>query len=133
MVMNRAVCLVVVWLAVVSPAAAQVPLPKPMIDDMKNLSQVAVGTDGKVYLSVQGFTEANNDGKILVLKNGKTEPFATGITKPGGLVAWQKWLFVADGRGIVRVDNKGKVEVIAANDRFPMPPKYLTALAVDEQ
>jgi glucose/arabinose dehydrogenase len=131
--MSRVVWSVVVCLVVVPPAAAQVPLPEPLVRGVMNASAVAVGTDGRVYLAILGFKKGADDGKIVVLKDGKAEPFATGLMKPRGMVAWQQWLYLTDERGIVRVDRKGKVEVIAALDRFPTPPATLAGLAVDEQ
>src|SRR5439155_16776744 len=46
---------------------------------------------------------------------------------------WKEWLFVAEERGILRIDRQGKVEVFAALDRFPVKPLRLMSLAVDGQ
>ncbi len=131
--MDRAVWMVAVWLVAVSPVAAQVPLPPPTVKGVDNAFAIAVGTDGKVYLTVRGGKKDGTGSKLLVLKDGKAEPFAADLTNPRGLVAWQQWLYLAEARGIVRVNRQGKVEVYAAAERFPNPPKTLAGLAVDER
>lgn len=127
--MSRLAWLVVLALAVAPPAGAQGPLPKPLLKDLKNLRFAAVGFDNDLYLSV---AEHIDTGKILAYRAGKVEPFVGDLDDPRGLVFWKEWLFVAEERGILRIDRKGKVEVFAANDRFPTPPRHLMALVVDE-
>src|SRR4051812_33084199 len=100
--MHRVVLLVAGWLAVTAPVTAQVPLPKPLVTDLKNVSNVTIGPDGNIYLSERGFEKDNPKGRLLVVKKGKAEPFVAELENPTGLVAWQKWLYVAEKRGIVR-------------------------------
>src|SRR5262249_22685288 len=58
-------------------------------------------------------------------------PFVTELSFPRGLVFFQEWLFVADGKRILRVDRKGKSEVFAAATAFPSPPNSLVDIEVD--
>ncbi len=126
--MIRIACLLL-CLTIAPTAVAQAP-PKPLVAGLKNLRFVTVAADGTVYLSV---AEHEDTGKILILKDGKLVPFVRDLDDPRGLVAWKDWLFVAEERGILRIDRKGKVEVFAANARFPVLPKHLMSLTVDAQ
>ena len=45
------------------------------------------------------------------IDDGKVVPFASGLDDPKGLVALQRWLFVADKKRVWRIDETGKAEV----------------------
>lgn len=104
-------------------------LPKPMISGLKSPASVAIGFNGRMFLSELG----KREGRILEIKDGKSLPFAAGLDDPKGLAFWQKWLFVVDRRGVWRIDQTGKAEVVAALDAFPQPPVSLNDLAIDEK
>jgi glucose/arabinose dehydrogenase len=108
-------------------------LGQPLVSDLKNPESVAVGPDGRVYVSEIGDFDKRGDGRVLVLDKGQALPFATGLDDPKGMVWWQGWLFVADGQQVWRIDRKGKAEVFAAAEAFPSLPRFLNDLAVDEQ
>lgn len=117
-----------------SPALAGGTLPRPMVTGLKNPESVVVGGDGRIYISEIGEFGKDGDGRILVVdKNGKAKPFATGLDDPKGMVFWYKWLFVADNKRVWRIDAKGKAEVFAAKEAFPVEPLFLNDIAVDEQ
>lgn len=103
-----------------------------LVGGLTNPESVAVAPDGKVYVSVIGERE-KADGMIARLENGKAVPFATGLTDPRGLAAYQKWLFVADNDRVWRIDAAGKPTVLAGPDAFPTPPKMLNDVAVDPE
>ena len=49
------------------------------------------------------------------------------------MIAFGGGLFVADKTRVVRIDRKGNVSVLADAKAFPVPPVYLSDLAVDEK
>jgi glucose/arabinose dehydrogenase len=122
--MKRVLCLAGLLLGA-APAAAGEPLPAPLVSGLKNPESVAVGIDGRVYVTVAG--------AVLALSEGKAVPFAAGLDDPRGLASYQKWLFVADKERIWRIDPKGKAEVHAAAEAFPAPPRLLGDLTADPE
>src|SRR5438132_12710605 len=112
--MNRGVC---IWLLLLlwSPRvdAGDVP-PKPLVTGLKNPESVAVGSDGRIYVTEIGEFGKDGDGRVMVIVNGKAVPFATGLDDPKGIVAWQKWLFVTDDKRVWRVDLTGQTKVLPA-------------------
>lgn len=114
-------------------AVAADTLPKPMLTGLKNPGAAAVGGDGRVYVSEIGESGKAGDGRVMVMnKDGKAVAFATGLDDPTGMVFWQKSLFVADGKRVWRIDDKGKAAVFAAKDAFPTEPHFLNDICVDE-
>ena len=95
---------------------------KPWITGLKNPESVAIGTDGRTYVTVIGEFDKDGDGSVQVIQDGKAVPFATGLDDPKGMVSYLQWLFVADKKRIWRIDAKGKAEVFVAADAFPRPP-----------
>lgn len=118
-------------LAVAAPLGAA-ELPKPLATGLKNPESVAVGIDGRIYVSVIGEFDKDGDGSIAVIgKDGKVETFCKDLDDPKGLVAFQQWLFVADKTRVLRIDKSGKAEVFAPANAFPTTPLFLNDLAVD--
>ncbi len=117
-----------------SPVLAGSDLPKPMITGLKNPESVAIGFDGRIYITEIGDFNKDGDGQVLVVdKSGKAVPFATGLDDPKGMVAWQKSLFVTDNKRVWRIDEKGKTHVLAPKGAFPTEPLFLNDIAVDEK
>jgi glucose/arabinose dehydrogenase len=117
-------------------AAAAADKPKPWVEGLTNPESVAVGPDGRVYVSVIGDFDKDGDGAVLVIDKERAVPLARGLDDPKGLAVWQQWLFVADKTRVWRIDTKdprGKAQVFAAADAFPSPPRFLNDLAVDEE
>jgi glucose/arabinose dehydrogenase len=109
-------------------------LPQPLVTGLKNPESVAVGSDGRIYISEIGEFGKDGDGRVLVVdKTGKAVPFATGLDDPKGMVFAQKGLFVADNKRVWRIDEKGKATVFAAKEAFPREPLFLNDIAADEQ
>jgi glucose/arabinose dehydrogenase len=116
------------------PALAGDRLPKPLLTGLKNPESVVVGSDGRIYISEIGEFGKDGDGRILVVDDkGNAVPFATGLDDPKGMVARQKLLFVTDNKRVWRIDEKGKADVFAAKDAFPIEPLFLNDIAVDEK
>src|SRR2546421_10473009 len=123
--MKRLVGVLVVlgcWLS--SAAAAE--RPKPLVSGLKNPTAVAAGPGGRVYISEAG------TGRVLVVEGDKAVPFATGFDHPQGLVGFQQWLFVADKKGVWRIDMKGKATEFAPEKAFPTSLSALKGITVDE-
>jgi glucose/arabinose dehydrogenase len=105
----------------------------PVLTGLKGPAAVALGPDGRVYLTARGEPGKDGDGAVLVVDGGKAVPFATGLDDPDGLAAWQDSLFVADRQRVWRIDRKGKAAVFAAAQAFPVAPHALGAMDVDEE
>jgi glucose/arabinose dehydrogenase len=125
-----ALLLVLLGFAPVSRAAA---LPRPLVTGLKNPESVAVGSDGRIYISTIGEFDKDGDGAIMVVQDGKAVPFATGLDDPKGLAAFQNLFFVADKTKVWRIDAKGKAEVFAPAAAFPTSPLFLNDLVVDPE
>jgi glucose/arabinose dehydrogenase len=107
--------------------------PEPLVTGLKNPESVVVGLDGRIYVTVIGEFDMDGDGAVMVLDGNKAVPFATGLDDPKGIVSFQRFLFVADKKRVVRIDPKGQVTVLAKPEAFPVPPVFLNDIAVDEQ
>lgn len=108
-------------------------LPKPLATGLKNPASVAVGIDGRIYVTEIGELDKDGDGRVVVLKDGKAVPFASGLDDPKGLAVYQQWLFVADRNKVWRIDRAGKASLFAATKAFPTPPLFLNDIVVDPE
>jgi glucose/arabinose dehydrogenase len=108
--------------------------PKPLVEGLKNPESVAVGPDGKVYVTEIGEFDKDGDGTVVVVENGKVTPFATGLDDPKGIVAFQKWVYVADKTRVLRIDvATKKVDLFVPPNAFPTPPLFLNDITVDPE
>ena len=114
------------------PVSAEPPF-KPFITGLKNPESVTVSSDGRVFISTIGEFGKDGDGAIMVLDKGKAVPFATGLDDPKGIAFYQKWIFVADNKRVLKIDMAGKVQVFAAAKDFPKEPLFLNDIAVDPE
>ncbi|MFO0945690.1 MAG: PQQ-dependent sugar dehydrogenase [Planctomycetota bacterium] len=132
--MKLALLIGVVCLALANgaPAKDQASL-KTWVTGLKNPESVAVGPDGRIYASVIGEFGKDGDGSVVVVAEGKAEPYVDGLDDPKGMIAFKDWLFVTDKNRVWRIDRTGKKEVFAAADAFPQPPIFLNDITVDEQ
>jgi glucose/arabinose dehydrogenase len=120
-------------LCLAAPCASAAELPKPLVDGLKNPESVAVGPDGKVYVTVIGEFDKDGDGSVVVVADGKATPLATGLDDPKGIAVFQNWLFVADKTKVLRINRAGgKAEVLADAAAFPTPPKFLNDIVVNQ-
>src|SRR5437660_9303700 len=95
------------------PKLATGKVLKPMITGLKNPESVAVGSDGRIYITEIGEFGKDGDGRVLVVKDGKAVPFTTGLDDPKGLVAWRGSLYTTDKTRVLRIDKNGKAKVLA--------------------
>jgi glucose/arabinose dehydrogenase len=119
--------------AATGPVMADTRMPlEPMVTGLRTPESVAIGPDGRIYVTEIGAPGKDGDGAVVVIQGGKAVPFATGLNDPKGLVAWRDWLFVADKDRIWRIDRKGKVSLVAGPNAFPTPPRFLNDIEADE-
>src|ERR1700678_681852 len=114
----------------VSPAGAQ-QTPQVLVTGLTNPESVVLNPQGQMFVSVMGVADRNGDGSVVKIVDGKAVPFASGFDDPKGLVALQRWLFVADKHQVWRIDETGKAEVFAPPSSFPTPPLLLNDMDVD--
>src|SRR5690606_37790646 len=101
---------------------------------LKNPESVAVGADGRIYVSEIGEFGKDGDGQISVVgKDGALSVFATGMDDPKGIYFSGKTLYVADNKRVLKVNPDGKWEVFAAANAFPVAPQFLNDIVVDGQ
>jgi glucose/arabinose dehydrogenase len=127
------VTLAIVVVVLVAPCSrAEDKLPKPLVAGLKNPQSVAIGQDGRIYVTTKGDVGEDGEGAVIVVEDGKAKPFAAGLDVPRGMVAFNDLLFVVDKKRVWRIDKKGKADVFAAATAFPTPPVSLRAITVDE-
>ena len=114
----------------VSRAGAE-QTPQALVTGLKNPESVVLNPQGQMFVSVIGEPDRDGDGAVVKIEDGKVVPFASGLDDPKGLVALQRWLFVADKKRVWRIDETGKAEVFAPASSFPTPPLFLNDLDVD--
>lgn len=121
-------------IALLLPSIAFGAPPQPIATGLMNPDSVAVGTDGRIFISCGGgYGKDGQEGGIYILEQGEVKPFAGGMNSPGDMVIFQQWLFVVDKSRVRRVDPKtGKVDIWADAKDFPELPSWLLGLAVDE-
>lgn len=110
-------------------------LPKPIVTGLKNPESIAVGPDGKIYVSIIGEFDQDGDGSVGILQNGKITPIVQGLDDPKGIAVFAKWLFIADKKQVWRIDLTpgGKRELLAPANAFPTEPKFLNDLVIDPE
>jgi glucose/arabinose dehydrogenase len=123
------ICGVLAW---GSAAVGDVPV-EPVVSGLRNPSAVAYGFEGRLYVSELGEPGRDGDGRIVVVENGRPQPFATGLDDPRGLVFFKEGLFVVDRKRIVRIDATGTAADVQTPGSFPREPVCLHDIAVDPQ
>ena len=128
--MTRTLSLLAVLLPAVALAADP---PKPIVSGLKNPESVAVGPDGRIFVTCIGERDKPGDGAVMVVKDGKAEVYVGDLDDPRGMVAFQQWLFVADNTRVRRIDTKtGKADVFADEKDFPTKPVMLNDVTTDQ-
>ncbi|HZY87820.1 MAG TPA: PQQ-dependent sugar dehydrogenase [Gemmataceae bacterium] len=122
---------IVVCASLVNVARAAEAKDSPLAEGLSGPEALAVGADGRVYVTTRGAAGKDAAGSVLALERGKAVPFAAGLGAPRGIACHAGWLFVADGQRLWRIDRKGKAAVFADAAAFPTPPRSLHGVAVD--
>lgn len=120
--------LVLMCLPAVAAAAA---LPPADVTGLKNPESACYGPKGLLYVTEIGEFDTAGDGRVTVIEDGKSRPFATGLDDPKGIVFYKDALYVTDRTRIVKVDDEGHTSVFAAASEFPASPLFLNDIAVE--
>jgi SMP-30/gluconolaconase/LRE-like protein len=127
--MSRSMLTVGLTTIVVAQLSAQQPR---IITGLKQPESVAIGPDGKVYVSETGEYEKANDGYISVLEGGRLSRFASGLDDPHGIKWYKDHLFVSDNMGMVwRIDAQGNAERFVDATDFPRKITNFNDIEVD--
>jgi len=102
-----------------------------LIGGLSTPESVAVGPDGKYYVSNLGRPGQRGDGKVVVVEDGTVRDLATGLDDPKGIVIWEDHLYVADIDKVWRISQSGEKELIFGPEGFPRRPLFLNDIAVD--
>lgn len=124
--------MLLVPLLILAATAVAAQEPKRLASDLKNPESVAVAY-GKVFVTVIGEFGKDGDGGVMVLDKGKATSFCGDMDDPKGIAAFQQWLFVADKKGVWKIDQKGKAELFAPAQAFPTPPLFLNDVVADPE
>ena len=120
------------WLSVlVVTLPAHAAEPKT-VGGLKNPGAVAVGPEGKVFVTTMGERNKPGDGSVVTVDpSGKILTFAGGLDDPRGMVFVGDRMFVTDSKKVWVIDAKGKGEVYVAPEAFPRSPSFLFDIASD--
>jgi glucose/arabinose dehydrogenase len=88
---------------------------------------------GKIFVTTIGEFGKDGDGAVVVIDKGKVSTFCGDLDDPKGIAVYQQWLFVADKKGVWKIDQKGKAELFAAAGSFPAPPLFFNDVVVDPE
>lgn len=113
--------------------AEESQLPAPLVKGLKTPESVAVGVDGRIYVSVIGEFGVDGDGGIMVIEDGEAKPYAMNMDDPKGLVAWKEFLFTTDKNRVWKINKQGKATVFVPAKAFPTEPKFLNDIEADEK
>lgn len=105
-----------------------------VVSGLAHPESVAVGADGRIYVSELGEPGKEGNGRISAIDNkGRIQPFTEGFDAPTGLVRWKRGFFVSDKTRVWKVDGEGRATVFANAGAFPEPPHHLHDVAVDSR
>lgn len=122
--------IVVLGLALKPPVEAA--SAKVLATGLKNPGATCIGFKGLPYVTEAGELGKDGDGRIVAIQNGQPQPFASGFDDPAGIVFFRDMLWVLDKSRIVTVDERGKSTVFAAPEAFPIPPRSLHDISIDQ-
>lgn len=88
--------------------------------------------NGRIFVSEIAEFGKDGDGRIVeITKDGKVDPFATGLNDPKGLTAIGNNIYVTDKDRVVKVGPNGKWSVLADSSAFPAKPQFLNDIEPD--
>ena len=136
--MTRYLSLALLVLAAPAMASAA-ELPKPLVEGLVNPESVAIGPDGKMYLSIMGEPGKAGGGSVVRIDNGKPVTVVSDLDAPKGIAFFGPWIFIVDKTKVLRVDLNPrfgggvKVDMLAPANAFPVPPIALNDIAIDPE
>jgi streptogramin lyase len=101
-----------------------------LIEGLNNPESAVVGADGRIYVTITGKPDADDDGQVVAIENGKSTVIAKGMSDPRGIGRKGKEFFIADKTKVWRIDESGKLSVFADTDAFPVKPHFLNDIEV---
>ncbi|MCI0701660.1 MAG: SMP-30/gluconolactonase/LRE family protein, partial [Planctomycetia bacterium] len=129
--MKRFLSLALVLLA--APAVVGAAESKQLATGLKNPESVAVGPDGKIYVTMIGEFDKAGDGSVVVVADGKFTTLTKDLDDPKGIAVFGPWLYVTDKTKVLRINRaSGKSEVLVDAKKFPTEPKFLNDIVVNQ-
>lgn len=104
-----------------------------IVEGLENPESVAIGHDGRLYVTVIGKSGTDGDGTVAVIEDGKATTFAKGLDDPKGLVVHGDALYVADKARVWKIDSAGDATVYAAAEDFPTKPRFLNDIEASSE
>ncbi|HEY4313188.1 MAG TPA: SMP-30/gluconolactonase/LRE family protein [Pirellulales bacterium] len=101
-----------------------------LAEGLDNPESAVVGDDGRIYVTITGKPDAEDDGQVVAIENGKATVIAKGMNDPRGIGRKGKELFVADKKKVWRIDAAGEASVFVDTDGFPVKPFFLNDIEV---
>src|ERR1700733_7856410 len=97
-------------LAVVSACLCSAPKSwgadrQVVVEGLRSPESIAMGPDGRLYVTEIGRSGVNGDGAVAIIENGKPKEFAKGLDDTKGLVVHGSDFFVADKTRVWRIDS----------------------------
>ena len=102
-----------------------------LITGLSTPESVAVGPDGKYYVSNLGRPGQRGDGAIKVVENRTVKDLTTGLDDPKGVAIWDGKLYVADIDKLWRISLSGEKELLLGPEEFPRRPLFLNDVVFD--
>lgn len=100
-----------------------------VITGLSTPESVAVGPDGKYYISNLGRPGQRGDGSIKLIEGGVIQDLVSGLDDPKGLAIYGNFIYVTDIDKVWRVSLGGQKEVFIGPEAFPKRPAFLNDLA----
>ncbi len=101
-----------------------------LAEGLNNPESAVVGEDGRIYVTITGKQDADEDGQVVTIENGKATVIAKGMSDPRGIGRKGKELFVADKTKVWRIDGDGKLSVFADTSAFPNKVYFLNDIEI---
>jgi sugar lactone lactonase YvrE len=101
-----------------------------VIGGLSTPESVAIGPDGKYYISNLGRPGLRGDGAIKVVEDGTVKDLVTGLDDPKGVIVWEDHLYVADIDKVWRISLTGEKELLLGPEDFPRRPLFLNDIAI---
>jgi glucose/arabinose dehydrogenase len=104
-----------------------------VIDSLRAPESVAIGPDGRYYVSTWGAFGDGPDGAVMVIdpSSGKKSVYVSGLLDPCGIAFAGDTLWIADRNGVLRATGGGPAVMVAPISRFPRHTYFLNDIAID--
>ena len=122
------------WILLALSFPAVAAPPKPLVSGLKNPESVAVGLDGRIYVTVIGEFDKDGDGAVVVIDGRQGRPVRRRARRPQGHRRLQgQSLRRRQGPRVCGSTARARSTVFAAAEAFPTQPLFLNDIAVDEK